>query len=117
MVCVHLLRSNSQANNQHGVVLQRVPFNKEKVNKQAMEYAGQRLSLSIPCCGFLYWDECYDRLAGAKRSTVILTPEFRPDQDLPGWQTVTVSFRTGGGRIALDAAATASVYRMAGHQC
>lgn len=37
---------------QDDVVIKQVPYNKETVNKQAMEYVGQNVTLWVPCCGY-----------------------------------------------------------------
>lgn len=59
---------------QDDVVIKQVPYNKEMVNKQAMEYVGHDVTLWLPCCGFCSWQECFDRLDRTKGSTVIVFP-------------------------------------------
>jgi hypothetical protein len=95
---------------QGDVVIQRVLYNKEIVNKQAMEYASWGSALSVPWCGYFVWDEFFFWQAGQDKT-------FGSDRgaETKLWSTLANSdggsIRSGGS-IPFDAITTASVYSM-----
>jgi hypothetical protein len=62
-----------------GVTIQRVAYEREKINQQAQEYARQGKKLQVRAGGYVVWEHCFDALEHTRDSTVLLFPASASD--------------------------------------
>jgi len=62
---------------ENGISIREVPYEKDRVNFQAREYADQGKKLHLPEGPHFVWEHCFDILTRTRSSTVLVSTVVR----------------------------------------